>query len=94
VSLGELIAMPSALPTPEDYGWLHGEVGQLDPIEQQVLHLRFRQEDPLSLARAADCLGLTKEKVQRVERQAFHKLRRRVEPMLEPQRGAACSATR
>ena len=70
------------------------EVEQLDQLEQQVLHLRFREDNPLSLARAADCLGLTKEKVQRLERQAFHKLRRRVEPMLEPQRLTACSATR
>ena len=85
VCLGDLIASPPALPYQEDYGWLHGEVGQLEPLEQQVLQLRFRQDDPLSLARTADCLGLTKEKVQRVERQAFHKLRRRVVPMLEPQ---------
>ena len=84
VCLGDLIATPSALPLQEDYGWLHGELSQLDPLEQRVLQLRFRQEDPLSLARTADCLGLTKEKVQRVERQAFHKLRRRVMPMLEP----------
>mgnify|MGYP003337500513 FL=1 len=86
------------MPSQEDYGWLHGEVEQLDPLEQDVLHLRFREEDPLSLARTADCLGLTKEKVQRVERQAFHKLRRRVQPMLEPeraiQRSVTCSATR
>ena len=94
ICLGDLIRMPSALPSQEDYGWLHGEVEQLEPIEQKVLHLRFREEDPLSLARTADCLGLTKEKVQRLERQAFHKLRRRVEPMLEPQRLTACSATR
>jgi RNA polymerase sigma factor (sigma-70 family) len=94
VCLGDLIPMPSALPSQEDYGWLHGELEQLEPIEQQVLHLRFREDNPLSLARAADCLGLTKEKVQRLERQAFHKLRRRVEPMLEPQRLTACSATR
>jgi DNA-directed RNA polymerase specialized sigma subunit len=86
--------MPSALPSQEDYGWLHGEVEQLEQLEQHVLHLRFREDNPLSLARAADCLGLTKEKVQRLERQAFHKLRRRVEPMLEPQRLTACSATR
>ncbi|MFM7268765.1 MAG: sigma-70 family RNA polymerase sigma factor [Cyanobium sp.] len=85
VCLGDLIPMPSALPFQEDYGWLHGEIGQLAPLEQQVLQLRFRQEDPLSLARTADYLGLTKEKVQRVERQAFQKLRRRITPMLEPQ---------
>jgi RNA polymerase sigma factor (sigma-70 family) len=85
--LGDLIPMPSALPYQEDYGWLHGELSQLQPIEQQVLQLRFRQDDPLSLARTAECLGLTKEKVQRLERQAFHKLRRRVMPMLDPQGG-------
>jgi hypothetical protein len=94
VCLGDLIPMPSALPSQEDYGWLHGELEQLEPIEQAVLHLRFREDNPLSLAKAAECLGLTKEKVQRLERQAFHKLRRRVEPMLEPQRLPACSATR
>jgi RNA polymerase primary sigma factor len=94
VCLGDLIPTASALPYEEDYGWLHGEVGQLEPIEQEVLHLRFRAEDPLSLAKTADCLGLTKEKVQRLERQAFHKLRRRVLPMLEPQRRPACSSTR
>jgi DNA-directed RNA polymerase sigma subunit (sigma70/sigma32) len=94
ICLGDLIPMPSALPSQEDYGWLHGEVQQLEPIEQDVLHLRFREDDPLSLARTADCLGLTKEKVQRLERQAFHKLRRRVEPMLEPQRLTTCSSTR
>ena len=86
VSLGDMIPMPSAMPSQEDYGWLHGEVDQLEKLEQQVLQLRFREDDPLSLARTADCLGLTKEKVQRVERQAFHKLRRRVQPMLEPLR--------
>jgi RNA polymerase primary sigma factor len=94
ICLGDLIAMPSALPSQEDYGWLHGEVQQLEPIEQDVLHLRFREDDPLSLARTADCLGLTKDKVQRLERQAFHKLRRRLEPMLEPQRFTTCSSTR
>jgi RNA polymerase primary sigma factor len=87
--LGDLIPMPSALPYQEDYGWLHGELSQLQPIEQQVLQLRFRQDDPLSLARTAECLGLTKEKVQRLERQAFNKLRRRVMPMLDPQVGAS-----
>ena len=94
VSLGDMIPMPSALPIIEDYAWLHGEVGQLDPLEQDVLHLRFRENNPLSLARTADCLGLTKEKVQRIERHAFHKLRRRVLPMLEPQRPSAVIATR
>lgn len=90
--LGDLIPMPSALPYQEDYGWLHGELSQLQPIEQQVLQLRFRQDDPLSLARTAECLGLTKEKVQRLERQAFNKLRRRVLPMLDPQGGSPSSS--
>ncbi|MEB3265523.1 MAG: sigma-70 family RNA polymerase sigma factor [Cyanobacteriota bacterium] len=73
------------VPAPdEDYGWLHDQLDQLDPREQTVIRLRYAAQEHLSMAKVSQITGLTKDQVQRIERQALHKLRRRVLPMLMP----------
>jgi DNA-directed RNA polymerase sigma subunit (sigma70/sigma32) len=54
---------------------LHGAVGLLNPLERRVLELRYIHDEPLSLAGAAESIGLPKHKLQHVERMALRKLR-------------------
>ncbi|MBM5823436.1 MAG: hypothetical protein FJ082_13575 [Cyanobacteria bacterium K_Offshore_surface_m2_011] len=75
VRLTDLIGDPSEPGLQDDYGWLHQEITRLNPIERRVLWLRFAQEDSPSLARIGKDVGLTKHKVQHLEREALHKLR-------------------
>lgn len=82
--LADLVGSDADLPDPEDYRWLHDELEQLDALERGVIRLRYGNGDTLSMAKAAQRLGITKDKVQRIEKQVLHKLRRRVEPMLHP----------
>lgn len=73
------------VPVPqEDYTWLHDQLNQLDQREQAVIRLRYSGEGQLSMAKVSQITGLTKDQVQRIERQALQKLRRRVLPMLMP----------
>jgi RNA polymerase primary sigma factor len=71
-------------PDADDYRWLHLEIDQLSSLEKGVIHLRYGHQEGLSMAKAAERLGITKDKVQRIEKQVLHKLRQRVEPMLFP----------
>jgi RNA polymerase primary sigma factor len=53
----------------------------LDPREAAVLRLRFGLDgaDPLTLAEIGDRLGLTRERVRQIERDALHSLREGLE---------------
>jgi DNA-directed RNA polymerase sigma subunit (sigma70/sigma32) len=53
-------------------------------MERKVLRMRFATEGKPSLAKVSIQLGLSKDKVQRIERNALSKLRRRLEPCLNP----------
>ena len=77
--LTDLIGDPSEPGLRDDYRWLHQEITQLNPMERRVLRLRFAEEDSPSLARIGEQVGLTKHKVQHLERKALHKLRERLE---------------
>ena len=68
----------------DDYQWMHTHIGKLDPMERKVLRMRFATEGKPSLAKVSIQLGLSKDKVQRIERNALSKLRRRLEPCLNP----------
>jgi DNA-directed RNA polymerase sigma subunit (sigma70/sigma32) len=79
VCLTDLIGDPCEPGLRDDYGWLHQELTQLNPMERRVLRLRFAEEDAPSLARIGEQVGLTKHKVQHLERKALRKLRERLE---------------
>lgn len=78
VSLTDLIGDPSEPGLQDDYHWLHGELSQLNPMERQVLRLRYADDGAPSLAHIGTCIGLSKHKVQHVERKALLKLRQRL----------------
>ncbi len=78
VSLTDLIGDPSEPGLQDDYHWLHGELSQLNPMERQVLGLRFADDGSPSLAQIGQSIGLSKHKVQHVERKALLKLRQRL----------------
>lgn len=69
----------------DDYQWMYRHIGNLDAMERRVLRLRFVSENKPSLAKVSIVLGLSKDKVQRIERNALAKLRRRLEPSLNPE---------
>jgi RNA polymerase primary sigma factor len=78
VSLTDLIGDPREPGLQDDYHWLHGELSQLNPMERQVLGLRFGDDGSPSLAQIGQTIGLSKHKVQHVERKALLKLRHRL----------------
>lgn len=78
VSLTDLIGDPSEPGLQDDYHWLHGEVTLLNPTERQVLQLRYAEDGSPSLAQIGECIGMSKHKVQHVERKALLKLRQRL----------------
>ncbi len=78
VSLTDLIGDPREPGLQDDYHWLHGEVSQLNPTERQVLGLRYAEDGSPSLAKIGTCIGMSKHKVQHVERKALLKLRQRL----------------
>ena len=55
---------------------------QMDPREAKVLRLRFglEGEEPMTLKDIGGRLGLTRERVRQIEREALGKLRERMEP--------------
>jgi RNA polymerase sigma factor (sigma-70 family) len=72
-------------PQPEDdYKWMHQQVRQLERRERTVLELRYQDHQMVSFARIAEMTGLSKDQVQRLERNALQKLRRRLTPILNP----------
>ncbi|WP_411876328.1 sigma-70 family RNA polymerase sigma factor [Vulcanococcus limneticus] len=73
--------------TPEasdDYAWLHQQLRDLEPIDQQLLQLRFGSSEGHTLAETAQVLGLNKNQVQNAERRSLRRLRRHLTPMLHP----------
>ena len=73
-------------PQPEDdYQWMHQQVRQLERRERTVLELRYQNHQVVSFARIAEMTGLSKDQVQRLERNALQKLRRRLTPILNPE---------
>ena len=78
VCLTDLIGDPSEPGLHDDYHWLHGELTQLNPTERQVLRLRYAEDDSPSLAKIGVSIGMSKHKVQHVERKALLKLRQRL----------------
>ena len=69
----------------DDYQWMHQQVRQLERRERTVLELRYRDHQVVSFARIAEMTGLSKDQVQRLERNALQKLRRRLTPILNPE---------
>jgi DNA-directed RNA polymerase specialized sigma subunit len=68
----------------DDYQWMHDQLNQLDDLERSILSLRYGGDDCHSFARISGLTGLSKDQVQRLEKVALSKLRRRLEPQLNP----------
>ena len=62
----------------ETYQWLHDQLLQLAPGEQQVLQLRYLAEGPASIARIAAHTGRSCSQISRWEQRALRRLRRRL----------------
>jgi RNA polymerase sigma factor (sigma-70 family) len=82
VSLTDLIGDSSEPGLQDDYHWLHGALTQLNPTERQVLRLRYAEDGSPSLAKIGVSIGMSKHKVQHVERKALLKLRQRLANVL------------
>jgi RNA polymerase primary sigma factor len=74
--LSDLIGDPREPGLQDDYLWLHRAITRLDPMERRVLRLRYAGVEPASLATIGEGIGLTKHKVQHLERKALLRLRR------------------
>ena len=68
----------------DDYQWMHDQLNQLDDLERSILSLRYGGDDCHSFAKIFGLTGLSKDQVQRLEKVALNKLRRRLEPQLNP----------
>jgi RNA polymerase primary sigma factor len=68
----------------DDYQWMYHHFDQLDDLERSVLKLRYAGEQCTSFAKISGMTGLSKDQVQRLEKAALYKLRRRLEPQLNP----------
>lgn len=68
----------------DDYQWMYDHFNQLDEMEQSILSLRYGGDQCHSFAKISGLTGLSKDQVQRLEKVALHKLRRRLEPQLNP----------
>jgi len=68
----------------DDYQWMYDHFNQLDELERKILGLRYGGDDCHSFARISGITGLSKDQVQRLEKVALTKLRRRLEPQLNP----------
>jgi RNA polymerase primary sigma factor len=83
-TLGELIAAPGGDPTAEltlslEEGALARALASLTDQERRVVELRFGLDgggEPLSLQKVGDELGLTRERVRQIERDALERLAR------------------
>lgn len=58
-------------------GWLRAAMWVLDPLEQQVLSLRYGFEgEPIGASAVAESMGVTRERIRHVESRALRKLSR------------------
>jgi RNA polymerase primary sigma factor len=71
----------------EDYGWLHGHLHHLSPLELNVLLQRYREGRGQSLMQLASQTGKTRYQVQVIEQRALRKLRAALTPVLYPWAG-------
>ncbi len=84
MTLLDLVADPNQLEPHDDYSWMLDHLRQLDDREINVLKLRYGQDQSQSFAKVAELSGHTKDQVQRIERHALGKLRRKLTPVLHP----------
>ncbi len=84
MTLLDLVADASEPQITDDYAWMHDHLRQLDNRESAVLKLRYGQEHQQSFAKVAQQTGYTKDQVQRIERHALGKLRRKLTPVIFP----------
>lgn len=68
----------------EDYSWFYGQLSQLSPLEFEVLHQRYAEEERQSLIQVARQLGKSKHQIQSIEKRALSKLRLALTPALNP----------
>ena len=69
----------------DDYSWMQQSLQQLSYPEADVIKLRYGRGDQPSIGEVAKVIGRSKDQVQRLERKALAKLRRRLTPVLFPQ---------
>ncbi|WP_415399701.1 RNA polymerase sigma factor RpoD/SigA [Synechococcus sp. W4D4] len=69
----------------EDYTWMHDQMEILSAPEFDVIRLRYGEEKQRSYADVAKLMGRSKDQVQRLERYALIKLRKKIMPMLNPE---------
>jgi RNA polymerase primary sigma factor len=81
VADGRTDAPDAALARNDDLRQVLGLLDKMDPREAAVLRLRFGLdgEDSMTLAQIGDRLGLTRERVRQIERDALEKLREGLE---------------
>jgi RNA polymerase primary sigma factor len=84
-TLGDLVSSPDADPSEEvavavalGDGALPNALASLSPTQQRVLELRFglSGDEPISLQKVGDELGLTRERVRQIEQAALEQLSR------------------
>jgi RNA polymerase primary sigma factor len=68
----------------DDYRWMTNHLALLSTPERTVIQLRYGSGKQRSYAEVARLIGRTKDQVQRLERHALDKLRRRLTPVLFP----------
>ena len=68
----------------DDYAWLYQVIGRLSAREQQILGMRYRDGEMVSLSQVAERMGLSRYQVQRLEQLALRKLRSHLKTMLDP----------
>jgi RNA polymerase primary sigma factor len=92
---GQLLDLLSGGQEPQvhdDLAWLQTSLAQLSGQAQRVLALRYGGEDLRSLSQVADCMGLTKSKVQGLEQRALRQLRGSLHPRMRQELSCALSA--
>jgi DNA-directed RNA polymerase sigma subunit (sigma70/sigma32) len=68
----------------DDYLWIQQFLNILSAEEQEVISRRFYVEKRMSFIDISKSMGKTKHHIQAVERRALKKLRKAIEPALNP----------
>jgi RNA polymerase sigma factor (sigma-70 family) len=82
-TLMDVVASDQTNAVRDDYAWLHGQIAQLSPLEQDVLEARYGEEST-SVNRIAKRLGRSRHQIQTIEKRAMQRLRQAIRPMLNP----------